>query len=87
MNSCRRTFGLQKRLDVSLVSDACFAFLRCTVLLYLLGSETADMVDCRIGALIKGVRVGQFWDGIDLVSGRYLASLLPVLLPGKFFLA
>ncbi|XP_065831692.1 lysine-specific demethylase 3A-like isoform X2 [Oscarella lobularis] len=34
------------------------------------GSETADMVDCRIGALIKGVRVGQFWDGFDLVSVR-----------------
>ena len=85
MNSFHRTFGLQKRLDVSLVSEACFVFLRCTVLLYLLGSETADMVDCRIGALIKDVPVGQFWNGFDLVSGRSLASLAPCFCQEIFF--
>eukprot|EP00118_Oscarella_pearsei_P007725 m.38504 g.38504 ORF g.38504 m.38504 type:complete len:821 (+) comp32608_c0_seq1:1444-3906(+) len=34
------------------------------------GSQTADMVDCRFGALIKQVPVWQFWNGFDRVSVR-----------------
>lgn len=43
-----------------------------------LGSEIADVVNCRNGVVVEKFKVGDFWEGFESIKGLFI-NVFPIL--------